>query len=365
MPDTFGGRLREHREQRQVPLIAIAEATKINIALLEGLERDDVSRWPGGIFRRAFLRAYAGAIGLNADAIVREFQELHPDPLERLPLMGAETIEGNADATDDSSTGFWRVLGTSLRAVTRSRSSNGSGAISIPAAAPSREMTSDQITPAASDQDQSRLTNGASEEITMLASDPPDQPIDDAGPAQTGNSSGSESDPLRETKQSTTSREINWIEGAALCTQLAQAHGDIDAAPLLATVSRLLGANGIILWISDPQIGALSPALVHGYSPQIVSQLPLVRQDDDNATAAAFQEGRTCIVSGGNGSNGGMTLPVFGPAGCVGVLALEFTDGAEHNASIRALGAILAAQMGGLVEATRSGHVAVGARKRA
>ena len=350
MPDTFGGRLREHREQRQVPLIAIAEATKINIALLEGLERDDVSRWPGGIFRRAFVRAYAGAIGLNGDAIVREFQEIHPDPLEGLPLMGVETFERDGNATDDSSTGFWRVLGTSLRAVTRSRAQPASCAIAPPgldpAPAPSLEMTSDQITPAASDQDHSPLTSGASDEITMLVTDPPDQPIDDAGPAQT-------------------SREVNWIEGAALCTQLAQAHGNVDAAPLLATVSRLLGANGIILWISDPQIGALSPALVHGYSPQIVSQLPLVRQDDDNATAAAFQEGRTCIVSGGNGSNGGMTLPVFGPAGCVGVLALEFTDGAEHNVSIQALGAILAAQMGGLVEATRSGHVVVAARKRA
>ena len=129
MPDTFGGRLREHREQRQVPLIAIAEATKINIALLEGLERDDVSRWPGGIFRRAFVRAYAGAIGLNGDAIVREFQEIHPDPLEGLPLMGVETFERDGNATDDFSTGFWRVLGTSLRAVTRTdnRSDHTSG----------------------------------------------------------------------------------------------------------------------------------------------------------------------------------------------------------------------------------------------
>jgi len=79
---SFGSRLRYERERRQIALKSIAESTKINIALLEGLERDDVSRWPSGIFRKSFIRSYADAIGLNADAIVREFTELYPDPLE-------------------------------------------------------------------------------------------------------------------------------------------------------------------------------------------------------------------------------------------------------------------------------------------
>lgn len=80
--DSFGSRLRYERERRQIALKSIAESTKINIALLEGLERDDVSRWPSGIFRKSFIRSYADAIGLNADAVVREFTELYPDPLE-------------------------------------------------------------------------------------------------------------------------------------------------------------------------------------------------------------------------------------------------------------------------------------------
>ena len=49
--------------------------------LLEGLEHDDVSRWPSGIFRKSFIRAYAEAIGLDPEPIVREFLERHPDPL--------------------------------------------------------------------------------------------------------------------------------------------------------------------------------------------------------------------------------------------------------------------------------------------
>src|SRR5262245_60355960 len=78
--DSFGPRLRSGRERRRIALEAIAENTKISVALLKGLERNDVSRWPSGIFRRAFLRSYAEAIGLDADETLREFLERFPDP---------------------------------------------------------------------------------------------------------------------------------------------------------------------------------------------------------------------------------------------------------------------------------------------
>jgi cytoskeletal protein RodZ len=84
MSQSFGRRLRYERERRQIPLKSIAESTKIGVPLLEGLERDDVSRWPSGIFRKSFVRSYAEAIGLDADAIVREFVERYPDPLQDL-----------------------------------------------------------------------------------------------------------------------------------------------------------------------------------------------------------------------------------------------------------------------------------------
>ena len=53
----FGRRLRDQRERAQIALSEIAEATKIKRSLLEELERGEVSAWPGGIFRRAFVRA--------------------------------------------------------------------------------------------------------------------------------------------------------------------------------------------------------------------------------------------------------------------------------------------------------------------
>ena len=78
--ESFGRRLRRERERRQIAISSIAENSKIKPSLFEELERDDVSHWPSGVFRRAFIRAYTDAIGLNADAIAREFLERFPDP---------------------------------------------------------------------------------------------------------------------------------------------------------------------------------------------------------------------------------------------------------------------------------------------
>lgn len=75
-------RLRRERERRQIALSSISANTKISASLFEALERGDVSRWPSGIFRRSFIRAYAAAIGLDPDTVAREFLEQFPDPLD-------------------------------------------------------------------------------------------------------------------------------------------------------------------------------------------------------------------------------------------------------------------------------------------
>jgi transcriptional regulator with XRE-family HTH domain len=95
----FGTRLRNERERRRITLTSIAANTKINISLLQGLEGGDVSRWPSGIFRRAFVRAYATAVGLDADEIAREFLERYPDahePTAPAPPIGASSHDPHA-----------------------------------------------------------------------------------------------------------------------------------------------------------------------------------------------------------------------------------------------------------------------------
>lgn len=66
----LGDRLREHRESRGMTLDALAEVTKVKRSLLVDLERDDVSRLPTGIYRRAIIREYGKAIGFPAHELV-------------------------------------------------------------------------------------------------------------------------------------------------------------------------------------------------------------------------------------------------------------------------------------------------------
>ena len=76
--DTFGPRLRSERERRNISLETIASVTKVSADLWDGLERNDFSRWPSGIFARAFVRDYAKAIGLDEDEVLNEFCRLFP-----------------------------------------------------------------------------------------------------------------------------------------------------------------------------------------------------------------------------------------------------------------------------------------------
>src|SRR3989442_13241126 len=96
--EAFGSRLRREREHRQIALASISANSKISVSLFEALERDDVARWPVGIYRRSFIRAYAAAIGLDADAIAREFLERHPDPSEPPPAPDASSPAGAPSA---------------------------------------------------------------------------------------------------------------------------------------------------------------------------------------------------------------------------------------------------------------------------
>ncbi len=72
-PQDFGATLRAARERKGVSLRQIAEATKISVAVLEGLERNDISRLPAGIFGRAFVRSFAAEVGLDTEAVVQQF----------------------------------------------------------------------------------------------------------------------------------------------------------------------------------------------------------------------------------------------------------------------------------------------------
>src|ERR1044071_9731993 len=86
----FGGKLRLARERRGISLRQIATTTKISIAALEALERNDLSKLPGGIFSRSFVRSYATEVGLNPDETVHAFLDrFDGNPSTAIPTPAA------------------------------------------------------------------------------------------------------------------------------------------------------------------------------------------------------------------------------------------------------------------------------------
>ena len=145
-------------------------------------------------------------------------------------------------------------------------------------------------------------------------------------------------------------RDLDAIAG--LCTALARVVDRNEIQELLQEAAQELNAIGIIIWTWDTIADELRPAFVHGYSSRVLAQLPPVRREADNVTAAAFRSGQTCEMKGSSDASGALVVPLLTAEGCAGVLALELQPGAAHTRSNRAVATILAAVLGQLV--TRS-----------
>ena len=103
--ETFGPRLRSERERRGISIETIVTVTKVGADLWVGLERNDFSKWPSGIFARAFIRDYAKAVGLDADEVVDEFCRLFPNGDRRASriIKAQAQLIGHAPGTLDDS----------------------------------------------------------------------------------------------------------------------------------------------------------------------------------------------------------------------------------------------------------------------
>jgi transcriptional regulator with XRE-family HTH domain len=343
MPDNFGARMRERREQQHVALSTIADQTKIKLSLLQALERDDVSQWPSGIFRRAFIRAYAKAIGLEPDVVVREFVELYPDPGEVVAV--SEDGQNGGRLRD--------FVASAIGSVSRLRGRGAAGSYpSLDFNGPTESATVQPMPPATHSPSREDLPD-IIEPVVMTepAAGPPQDP---AGEPQTEPSSPIEV--IAQTRESQPEKaddpavcESDLLAMANLCTELGRVETTGDVAALLEQASMILDAIGLIVWVWDPIANELRPALAHGYSDQVLAQLPRVDRDGNNATAAAFREAETCIVHGTDHVSGALAVPILTPVGCGGVLAMELNRRREEHPAVRALATILAAQVAGLV----------------
>jgi cytoskeletal protein RodZ len=100
----FGQRLRDARERRGVSLRQIANATKISVVVLEALERNDISRLPGGIFGRGFVRSYAIEVGLDPEATIQDFIAQFPNDSVTAGHPTSDRVEDNEAVESDRRT---------------------------------------------------------------------------------------------------------------------------------------------------------------------------------------------------------------------------------------------------------------------
>ena len=339
---TFGARLRSQRERQHVELAAIAEETKINVALLEGLERDDLSRWPGGLFRRAYVRTYAQKIGLDPEKVVREFLAIYPEPVEESSPV--EAIAQNSQGR-------------------RPRTRIGLMLSSLASRKPQhKDATRRLVTPTVPEPAVAAVAaQPVSEEAVLPVSSPeavavPQLDIEAAALPLDFDVNGTRPrlvmvpapDPTVEARrESRLERYVGTV--ARLCSRIACARDDHDVSEALEDTVSTLEARGAILWAWDIDRDVLYPALAHGYPDDLLAKLPDVERDDDNAISAAFSCGQKQVVRGADGTTGALVLPLMNPDGCAGALALEFDNGGEQHELCQALAAIITAQLSTLV----------------
>jgi cytoskeleton protein RodZ len=71
--------LKSEREKRKISLAQIAADTRISLRYLESLEEGRYGDLPGGMYNRAFLRAYCESLNLNQQEIMQRYEsEISP-----------------------------------------------------------------------------------------------------------------------------------------------------------------------------------------------------------------------------------------------------------------------------------------------
>jgi cytoskeletal protein RodZ len=73
--DNVGEFLRQVREKQGLSLQDVASKTRIKLDYLQALETNDLSRFPGEVFAKGFMRAYVNCLGLRSGEVLDHFSQ--------------------------------------------------------------------------------------------------------------------------------------------------------------------------------------------------------------------------------------------------------------------------------------------------
>jgi Skp family chaperone for outer membrane proteins len=142
---------------------------------------------------------------------------------------------------------------------------------------------------------------------------------------------------------------VDLAATAALCADISKLTDTLPLPDILRRAAAILEARGIVIWMGAGE--ELFAATAHGYEPAIVSRLRPIGRRAENATAAAWRTGDVRIVAAEGSSHGAIVAPMTSVGGTVGVMAAEVRHGRENDAATRAVTAIIATQLAGVLSA--------------
>ena len=140
---------------------------------------------------------------------------------------------------------------------------------------------------------------------------------------------------------------VDLDAAAAVCVAISRITTSNELPDLLARAAKVLDASGLTIWMSESD--ELFAVAAHGYDARAIARLGSIGKNADNATAVAWRNGEVTIVPGDPISDGAVVAPLFGPDGCVGVLAAEIRHGREADTDTRAVTSMIAAQLATVV----------------
>jgi cytoskeleton protein RodZ len=88
--------LKSEREKRKISLAQIAADTRISLRYLQSLEEGRYGDLPGGMYNRAFLRAYCESLNLNLQEIMQRYEAEISPSLDRPPKSKTLLSQKNA-----------------------------------------------------------------------------------------------------------------------------------------------------------------------------------------------------------------------------------------------------------------------------
>ena len=136
---------------------------------------------------------------------------------------------------------------------------------------------------------------------------------------------------------------------ASLCSEIAAVTDTNQIEPILDRVRDILGARGVIVWLSSSDRMELHAVATSGYDPRVIARLGPIHRETSNLTANAFRENASRTSAAAGTTAAALAVPLPSPDGPAGVFSVELAAGTDVDDNKLSAARVIAAQLGSLL----------------